>query len=81
MSKIEQLIYSGVMTMIADNLELLINNRSSCLCRINKYCSDMYDIAENSKIILNQKLLTTFTEEVLYALLNANFLYDFRDIE
>lgn len=81
MSKIEQLIYNNVITMIADNLELLMHNRNSCLYRINKYCIDMYDIAENKKIIINQKLLTMFTEEVLYALLNANFLYDFRDIE
>ena len=60
---------------------MLIHNHDSCLYRINKYCSDMYDIAEKEKIIINQKLLTTFTEEVLYALLNANYLYDFRDIE
>lgn len=81
MSKIEQLIYNDIITMIADNLEMLIHNHDSCLYRINKYCSDMYDIAEKEKIIINQKLLTTFTEEVLYALLNANYLYDFRDIE
>lgn len=81
MSKIEQLIYNDIITMIKDNLELLIHNRDSCLYRINKYCNDMYNIAENKKIIVNQKLLTIFTEEALYALLNANFLYDFRDIE
>ena len=81
MSKIEQLIYNDIITMIKDNLELLIHNRDSCLYRINKYCSDMYDIAENKKIIVNQKLLTIFTEEALYALLNTNFLYGFRDIE
>ena len=81
MSKIEQLIYNDIITMIADNLEMLIHNHDSCFYRINKYCSDMYDIAEKEKIIINQKLLTTFTEEVLYALLNANYLYDFRDIE
>ena len=41
----------------------------------------MYDMAEKKKIIVNQELLTVFTEEALYALLNASFLYDLRDIE
>ncbi len=81
MSNIELTIYDDIITMIKDNLQLLISNRDSCLYRFNKYCREMYDMAENGKITVDQKLLTVFTEEALYALLNANFLYDLRDIE
>ncbi len=81
MSNIELTIYDDIITMIKDNLQLLILNRDSCLYRFNKYCREMYDMAEKKKITVDQKLLTVFTEEALYALLNANFLYDLRDIE
>ena len=67
--------------MHSDKFLLRLLNRDSCLYRFNKYCRDMYDMAEKKKIIVNQELLKVFTEEALYALLNASFLYDLRDIE
>lgn len=81
MTDIQDKIYNDILTMIKDNLEILIRNNDSCLYRLNKYCSDLIDIDKIDNICIDQKLLTLFTEESLYALLNANFLYDFRDIE
>ena len=81
MNKAEEMVYNDIITMIKDNLRTLIYNRDSCLYRFTKYCNDMYNMAEKKKITLDQDLLTVFTEEALYALLNANFLYDYKDIE
>ena len=41
----------------------------------------MEDIIRGKNISIDQRLLTIFTEESLYALLNADFLYDYREIE
>lgn len=81
MSDIQEIIYDDILTMIKDNLKILINNKDSCLYHFNKYCSDMIDTVKDDNICIEQNLLTLFTEESLYALLNADFLYDFREIE
>lgn len=81
MNKAEEMIYNDIIMMIKDNLRTLIYNRDSCLYRFTKYYNNMYNMAEKKKITLDQDLLAAFTEEALYALLNANFLYDYKDIE
>lgn len=75
---------NDILTMIKDNLKILIYNRDSCLYNFNNYCDYLNIVLEGnleSDITIDQDLLTLFTEEALYALLNANFLYDYRDIE
>ncbi len=81
MNNIEQSIYDDIITIIKDNLQLLIYNHDNCLYRFNKYCNEMYDTDEKKRINLDQSLLAIFTEEALYSLLNADFLYDLRDLE
>ena len=81
MSNIEEMVFEDILAMIGDNLRILIRNHDSYLYRFNQYCKDMYDIGEMRRVTVDQELLTLFTEESLYALINANFLYDFRDIE
>ena len=77
MVDIEEKIFNDILTVIKDNLQLLIVNKDSCLHHFNDYCSNH----ELSDPPISQKLITLFTEEALYALLNAKFLYDFREIE
>ena len=84
MNNIEEKIYEDILTMIKDNLQILIYNHHSCLYHFNDYCLYLNNILEESPdndITIDQDLLTLFTEESLYALLNADFLYDYRDIE
>ena len=81
MSNIEEIVYNNILTMIKDNLQILIRNHDSCLYRFSKFCDDLKDIELDKDVKINQRLLTIFTEESLYALLNADFLYDYRDIE
>ena len=77
MSSIEEKLFEDIITMIKDNLKILIANQDSCLYHFQNYCNeheqDLYPVSQN--------LITLFTEESLYALLNADFLYDFREIE
>lgn len=75
MSDIEEKVLSDILILIKDNLKLLIVNRDLCLTYLINYCKNV-DICD---LPIDQVLLTKFTEEALYALLNANFLYDFRD--
>ena len=77
MSNIEELIFNEIISIIKDNLKILINNKDDCLYRFKHYC-DTHDV---DNIPIDYYDLIYFTEEALYALLNANFLYDFRDIE
>ncbi len=77
MSEIEEKIFNDILALIKDNLKLLIFNKDSCLYYFTNYCQQIKEI----DLPIDQTLLTRFTEEALYALLNANFLYDFRDIE
>ena len=77
MSEIEERIYNDILTLIKDNLRILIYNHDSCLYYFNNYCKKNYD----SKKIIDQTLITQFTEEALLALINTKFLYDFREIE
>ena len=84
MNSIEEKIYKDILTMIKDNLQILIYNHDSCLYHFYDYCLYLNNILEESPdndITIDQDLLTLFTEESLYALLNADFLYDYRDIE
>ena len=41
MSNIEEIVYNNVLTMIKDNLQLLIKNHDSCLYRFSKFCDDL----------------------------------------
>lgn len=75
MSNIEEYICNEIVLMIKDNLRLLINNHDLCLTYLIEYCKKI-DVCD---LPIDQKLLTKFTEDALYALINANFLYDFRD--
>ena len=77
MADIEEKVFNDILTIIKDNLKLLIINKDSCLYHFNNYCLNH----KLSEYPFSQQLITLFTEEALYALLNADFLYDFRDIE
>ena len=77
MTDIEEKIFNDILTIIKDNLQLLINNRDSCLYHFFAYCNNH----KEKDLPIMQEEITIFTEEALYALLNANFLYDFREIE
>ena len=77
MSEIEERIYNDILTLIKDNLRILIYNHDSSLYYFNDYCQKNYD----SKKTIDQTLITQFTEEALLALINTKFLYDFREIE
>lgn len=77
MSETEERIFNEIMFLIKDNLHLLIRNNDSCLYYFKEYCNRL-DI---SSLPIESNYLKYLTEEALYALLNADFLYDFRDIE
>lgn len=77
MSEVEEQVLNDILTLIKDNLQLLIYNNDSCLYHLITHCRQL----EECDLPLEQCLLTKFTEDALYALLNAKFLYDFRDIE
>lgn len=75
MSDVEEKVFNDILCLIKDNLQLLIRNRDSCLSYLLDYC-DKLDICD---LPIDQLVLTKFTEDSLYALLNADFLYDFRE--
>lgn len=75
MSDIEEKVFNDILKLIKDNLQLLIQNHDLCLTYLIDYCNKL-DIAD---LPLDQMVLTKFTEDALYALLNAKFLYDFRE--
>lgn len=75
MSDIEEYICNDIIVMIKDNLHLLIRNKDSCLTYLIDYCNKL-DICD---LPIDQEMLIKFTEDALYALINANFLYDFRE--
>ena len=75
MSDIEEKVLSDILKIIKDNLQLLMINQDLCLTYLIDYCKN----ADICDLPIDQVLLTKFTEDALYALINANFLYDFRD--
>lgn len=75
MTDIEEKIFNDILVIIKDNLQLLINNRTSSLYYYFDYCNNHKSI----DLPVNQEVITKLTEESLFALLNANFLYDFRE--
>lgn len=77
MSNIEEKIFNDILTLIKDNLRILIQKKDSCLYYFTNYCEQINE----SNLPIDQYMLTKFTEDALYALLCADFLYDFRDIE
>ncbi len=77
MSDIEEKIFNDILNLIKDNLKILIYNKDSCLYHFTNYCQQI----KKNNLPISQTMLTKFTEDALYALLNASFLYDFRDIE
>lgn len=77
MSEIEEKIFNDILTIIKDNLQILIYNKNCSLYYFNDYCCN-HDLTD---LPVSQELIAKFTEEALFALLNVNFLYDFRNIE
>ena len=77
MTEIEEILFEDIISIIKDNLQILITNKDSCLYHFKNYCNKH----EQDLFPVSQYLITLFTEESLYALLNADFLYDFREIE
>ena len=73
----EEKVYNDIIDIIKENLWILMNNQDLCLNYIIEYCKD----EKNKNKIIDQSVITKFTEDALSALLNANFLYDFRNIE
>ena len=55
MSEIEERIYNDILTLIKDNLRILIYNHDSCLYYFNNYCKKNYD---SKKIIGSISILT-----------------------
>lgn len=77
MSYVEERIVKDIIKMIKDNLKILIKNEDDCLYYMKDYCENLIE----EDLPIDPVVLTKFTEDALYALLNADFLYDFRDVE
>ena len=77
MTDIREKLLEDILFIIKDNLQILIANRDSCLYHFMDYCDKHEDDVRD----IPQYIIIPFVEECLYSLLNANFLYDFRDIE
>ena len=54
MSDIEEYIFNDILTIIKDNLQLLINNKDSCLYYFNDYCNNH----ELNDLPIMQELIT-----------------------
>ena len=76
MTTIERKIYNDIIKMIKDNLEILIRNNNHYLNYFKDYCRH----TKIKDLPLDQSQLTMLTMDVLTALLNADFLYDFREL-
>lgn len=77
MTEVQKKVIDDIITVIRDNLQLLIRNNDLCLYYLIEYCKNI----GSCNLPIDQELLTKFTEDSLYALLNADFLYDFRELE
>lgn len=71
MSKIEEKLLDEIINLIRDNLQELIKNDDLCLYYFKTYCSHL----EEKDFPINNEYLNLLTEDSLYALLNADFLY------
>lgn len=67
MSEIEEKIFYEILTIIKDNLQILIYNKDCSLYYFNDYCCKH----ELIDLHISQELITKFTEETLIALLNC----------
>lgn len=77
MKDIDDVIFNDILTIIKDNLELLINIKNNNVSKIVDYCNN-HNLRD---LLISQESITQLTEEVLLALLNASFLYNFIEIE
>ena len=71
MSKIEEKLLNEIINLIKDNLQELIKSNDLCLYYFKIYCSHL----EENDFPINKEYLNMLTEDSLYALLNADFLY------
>lgn len=71
-------VINEILEIIKDNLILKYNYDDNALINIRKYC---YERAHKRYKKLDYQTLIYFVEEALAELINADFLYDFRDIE
>lgn len=72
MSNIEEKMVNNILAIIEDNLKLLMKNDDTCLYYLKEFCKSV-DIYNPS---IPESTLKKFTEDALYALLNAEFLYE-----
>ena len=75
MNNIEEKIYEDILTMIKDNLQILIYNHDSCLYHFNDYCLYLNNILEESpdNDITHLKYSTTIDKERSFISLGVNF--------
>ena len=71
MSKTEEKLLNNIIDIIKENLQKLIKNNDSCLYFFKTYCGHL----EEDDFPINKEYLNLLTEDSLYALLNADFLY------
>ena len=67
-----------IITLISDNIYLLYNFNDNTLINLRKHC---YENVENEYKPLPYIKLVSFAEEVLSDIFNADYLYDFRELE
>ena len=77
MTEIEEILFEDIISIIKDNLQILITNKDSCLYHFKNYCNEH----EQDLSPVSQYLISLFTEECLYVIAFTDFLYDFREIE
>lgn len=78
MKKYHEELIEEIVKLISDNIYLLYNFNSNALLNLKSYCNENED--KEYKSIPYIKLLS-FTEEALSEIFNADYLYDFRELE
>ena len=73
----EELI-EEIIKLVSDNIYLLYNFNSNALINLKKHCSKN---VENEYKSLPYIKLISFVEEALSEIFNADYLYDFRELE
>lgn len=77
MSDVEEIVISDIVNIISENLKLQMTRNNPILMNIKEFCN----IYENNETKLSYEEIIYLTNIALKALLCANYLYDFRDIE
>ena len=73
----EELI-EEIIKLVSDNIYLLYNFNSNALINLKKHCSKN---VENEYKSLPYIKLISFVEEALSEIFNADYLYDFKELE